>query len=451
MPARTKKALRQGVSLVILTLILILWWMTMTPWDFCDFGFRRAAYNFVVTAAGIVAVYFLLGSKSAKEKVQSVVLIFGSVLFCLVLLEIPVLLIGFNYQDTFRTTADNTTLGLSNGVNKPDPVLIHIHWPDSSFSGEVSGNLVQLGIPTTTRYRANVRYDRNGFRNSRDFDRADIAVIGDSFVEAAIIAREKSLAALLESRLSVPTINLGQINYGLRQELEVLKRFALPLSPKLVLWVFFGGNDLRDVTSYERGLALFNEPRPPVPFVNKLFLHNALVAGRALIDNALMISFQCTKEQALIRAGLFSRSDGATERVYFGQTAEPWTPHEWKVAIETLRDANRLATDSGAEFVVVYVPRKYRAYRNHISTSPDHPIAKWKVNNLPEELGKWSREHGIKFVDTTPFLEDLVANGVHPYFVDDVHWNELGHETAARAIVNYLSAGRIFPFHSRKE
>jgi len=423
----------------------------MATWDFCDFGFRRAAYNCVVTAVGFVAVYFLVGSKSTKEKVQSVGLIFGSVLFCLVLLEIPVLLIGVNYQDVFRTAADHTTLGLSSGVNKPDPVLIHIHWPDSSFSGEVSGNLVQLGIPTTTRYRANVRYDRNGFRNSRDFDRVDIAVIGDSFVEAAIIAREKSLAALLESQLSVPTINLGQINYGLRQELEVLKRFALPLSPKLVLWVFFGGNDLRDVKSYEQRLALFNEPRPPVPLVNKLFLHNALVAGRALIDNALMISFQCTKEQALIRSGMFSRSDGATERVYFGQTADPWTPHEWKVAVETLTDANRLATDSGAEFVVAYVPRKYRTYRNHISTSPDHSIAGWKVNNLPEELGKWSSEHGIKFVDTTPFLEDLVANGVHPYFVDDVHWNELGHVTATRAIVDYLSAGRIFPFHSRKD
>jgi len=100
---------------------------------------------------------------------------------------------------------------------------------------------------------------------------------------------------------------------------------------------------------------------------------------------------------------------------------------------------------------MVYVPGKYRIYRNHISVSPDHAIARWKVANLPEELGRWSRENGIKVIDTTPFLEALVANGVHPYFIDDVHWNELGHETAARAVINYLSAERVYPFNTRKD
>jgi len=426
--------------------------MTTAPWDFCDFGFRRAAYNLLGTAAGLVIVYFLLGSKSTREKGQLFALVLGSVIFCLALLEAPVLLFDFNYQRLFRASLDNTAMHLSSGVNKPDPILIHIHWPYSSFSGEVSGNLVQLGIPTTVRYRANVRYDRNGFRNNRDYEKADIAVIGDSFVEAAIVAREKAMVALLESRLGVPTVNLGQIAYGLRQELEVLKRFALPLSPKLVLWVLFGGNDLRDVRYYEQQLSRVNEPTPPVPFVQKLLLRNVLVAGRNLIDNAMRVSFQCPpKEKALNHSGTFRRSDGVTERVYFGQTADPWTRHDWQVAVDTLSEANRLSTDSGAAFVVVYVPRKFRIYRDHIIMSPDRSISRWKINNLPEELGKWSREHGIKFVDTTPYLEALVARGVHPYFVDDVHWNEVGHETAAQVIVDYLSTEHVFPFQRRKE
>jgi hypothetical protein len=148
---------------------------------------------------------------------------------------------------------------------------------------------------------------------------------------------------------------------------------------------------------------------------------------------------------------MFKRSNGVTERVYFGQTADPWTPHEWQVATATLRDANQLATDSGADFVVVYIPRKYRIYEGHIAVSPDHHIARWKVNNLPEELARWSKRHDIKFVDTTPFLEDLVANGEHPYFVDDVHWKNPGHERAAQAIVDYLAAERVFPYRAGKD
>ena len=447
---KTGRALRRGAAAVILALIPAMWWLTLAPWDFCEFGFRRAVYNVVATVIAIVVVYFLLSDKSTKEKGQLTALVFGSALFCLTLLEAPVFLFGFNYQQVFRMASNNTALNLSEGVNKPDPILIHVHWPHSSFSGEVAGNLVQLGIPTKTRYRADVRYDRNGFRNSRDLERADIVVIGDSFVEAATIRQDRTLAALLESRLGAPTANLGQIAYGLRQELEVLKRFALPLSPKLIVWVLFGGNDLRDVEYYERQLSRFGKPTPPIPLTERLFLRNALFAGRDLIDNTMRVSLQCPpKEKALHRSGIFRRSDGVTEQVFFGQSTDPWTPHQWEVAVDTLKEAKRLAAESGAEFVLVFVPRKYRVYRNHITVSPNHAISRWKLTSLPHELGEWSRQNGIAFIDTTPFLEAQIAKGVHPYFVDDVHWNELGHDTAARAVIDYLSAQRMFPFRSR--
>ena len=35
------------------------------------------------------------------------------------------------------------------------------------------------------------------------------------------------------------------------------------------------------------------------------------------------------------------------------------------------------------------------------------------------------------------------------YFVDDVHWNQLGHETAARAISKHLALKGIFPFNKQ--
>jgi hypothetical protein len=152
-------------------------------------------------------------------------------------------------------------------------------------------------------------------------------------------------------------------------------------------------------------------------------------------------------EKALDRSGLFARSDGVTERVYFSQTADPWNNHQWNVAVETLREANRLSKESGTEFVVVYVPRKFRIYRGHLSVSADSEIAGWDVNDLPEVLSQWSADNGIHFVDTTPDLARQVETGVHSYFIDDVHWNILGHETAAGAIEDYLSSKQIFPFN----
>lgn len=79
--------------------------------------------------------------------------------------------------------------------------------------------------------------------------------------------------------MNVPTVNLGQIAYGLRQELEVLKRYALPLSPKLVVWVLSGGNDLRYVDSYEKDLENFGKRVDAQPLAKRLLTRNLLVAS----------------------------------------------------------------------------------------------------------------------------------------------------------------------------
>src|SRR5262245_16520237 len=65
-----------------------------------------------------------------------------------------------------------------NPRNRADPELMHLHRPHDRFRGSVPGDLVGwLGIRTDRRYEVDVQYDTNGFRNSRDFPRADVVMI----------------------------------------------------------------------------------------------------------------------------------------------------------------------------------------------------------------------------------------------------------------------------------
>ncbi|MDH5516031.1 MAG: hypothetical protein OEY45_12820 [Gammaproteobacteria bacterium] len=443
---KTGKTGRWGLSLIILMLVPVVWWLTVTNWNAEIFGlysFRRMCLNLFITACAVSIVYILLGKKGVRHKALSVLTAFISTGICLLLLEIPALFFGFDYQKIFGTGVSKDALHLSTKINEPDHVLIHKHWPGSSFSGEVVGNLAHLGIPHPNRYKVDVQYDSNGFRNDREYQNADIAVIGDSFVEAAIIPLDKSLVKLLESRLNVPTVNLGQIAYGFKQELEVLKRYALPLSPKLVVWALFGGNDLRDVDAYEKDLENFGQPAEAQPLTNRLFTRNLLVASSNILSTVFRIR---PGSIAFDKSGLFPRNDSKRERVYFGQTSDPWTDHQWDVATDTLITAKHLSNEGAADFVVVYIPRKYRIYRDYIEVDPTTSIAGWDVAPLPEALARWCAEHGIEFIDTTPRLAEVVAKGIHPYFIDDVHWNALGHEIAADTIIEYLHSNKLFPF-----
>jgi hypothetical protein len=434
-------------SFPVLLMIPATWWATrVTDWIpeiFGTYTVNRFLFNLLATALLLAVFYLLTGRKSTRQKIISVTATFLVAGICVLLLELPAIILGFDYQKVFHTLGPDNALHLSEGVNKADPVLIHIHWPNSAFSGEVVGNLAQLGIPDPARYPVDVRYDDNGFRNDRGYEQADIAVIGDSFVEAAIVPFDQTLVELIENQTGVPTVNLGQIAYGLKQELEVLKRFALPLSPKVVVWALFGGNDLRDIAGYEDMLEHFGEPREPPSLGERSFFRNFLIA----VSGTLTSHFRRQpSDKALNHSGLFQRADGVRERIYFGQTNRPVTARQWEVTVETLAEANRLSKQAGARFIVVYIPRKFRVYREHLELQNDTYIAGWEVNDLPDRMDRWCRENDIDYIDTTPVLKQSVAQGVSPYYIDDVHWNALGHRLAGMEILDYLKRNRIHPF-----
>lgn len=96
--------------------------------------------------------------------------------------------------------------------------------------------------------------DEHGFRNPPgSYDAPPIAVVlGDSFARGYCV--ERDVASYLRDGLG-PTLGLGIDDAGPLIELAVLREIAAPLRPRLVLWLFFEGNDLSDLEhEWEREL-----------------------------------------------------------------------------------------------------------------------------------------------------------------------------------------------------
>jgi len=434
----TRAALVAG----FLAAALVPWWATarLEPepalwrtWAVSHF-LGCAAWSLVVAALAHLA----LGRGALRERglrVAAAALGLGG---ALAVAEAPAVVAGWDWGSALGVEADATWLDHALATNRPDPELIHVHWPHHRFEGEVVGNLAHLGIPSPPRHRVDVRYDRHGFRNERDLEQADVVLIGDSFVEGDLVAFSETVGERLAARLGQVVANLGQSAYGFEQERIVLERYGLPLRPRLVVWFLFGGNDLRDVDHYRWQREHFEELKTPrrAPLARRLLLRNGLLALSAATTPPAL------GPRARARSGEFRRADGVTERVYFGDTERPWKPHEWEVMTRTLEEAKRLTRGIGADFLLIYIPRKFRVYRGHVRLEEGTEAAGWSVNDLPEALGAWCRESDIAYLDTTPVLEAEVAAGRHVYFVDDVHWNAHGHAVVADAIAERLGAGR---------
>jgi lysophospholipase L1-like esterase len=393
--------------------------------------FPMTAVRNIAVSAVILGAAYVFRPGGWRARVPRLLLMAASVGLSFACLEVPVLVAGVDYGRLLRTHPNDTWLQLANGVNLRDEELIHVHRPHSRYTGDVVGNLAWLGIPARPPYRVDVAYDRNGFRNSRDLDRAEVVAIGDSFVEGAEVAEPQTVTAVMARQLGVTVANLGQSNYGPQQELAVLRRFGLPLQPRVVVWFFFGGNDLGDVETYEwRRTHATEFLSPPSSLTARSFARNAVIALARVTTPPRTVESPSAAQAAMD----FTDASGVTRRLYLDAEEGPWEPAQWETARRTLDEAQRLTEAAGARFLLVFIPRKLRVYRGHVDAAPSSLARTWTTNDLPQVLGAWAAGQGAAFLDATIPLRAAVAAGTSVYLPDDVHWSPEGHAVAGAAV-----------------
>lgn len=361
-----------------------------------------------------------------------------SVIVVLCLIELPALLNLIDYSSLVGPAAMDVFLA----TNKNDPELLHIHPPHSHFRGEARGGNIaanfKLPASATTLYRWDVNYDKNGFRNDRDLTSADLAVIGDSFVEETTISTGQLMTSRLAHLESKVVANLGQYGYGPLEELAVLRRYALPLHPRTVLWMFYEGNDLKDVIHYRN--VTTGTHKPPsywTKFWERSFTSNALAQIHYRLRPAL-------RPSGIKHSGVMQTSDGNKLTVYFLYSSPPFSSEDLRALDDTTRTiatASKLCEDQGVRLIFVFIPTKFRVYHRFCQFSQESECRNWVLNDLPDRLKQAVKAISphIGYLDLTPNLVDAVARGVVPYHADDDHWTPEGQEMAAEATNNYLS------------
>jgi len=395
---------------------------------------------YVVVSASIVAIGSVVGVKDRtvrRRRKFKAVAAAGSVMLLLVLLELPAMLDIVDYRIVFSN--DPASSSYYNPRFRIDRTLIIRRHPHDTYRGRVAGDLVhRLNIDTDRRYDVLVRWDQNGFRNASDMTQAEIVVIGDSFVEAAMAPFEQIASSVLAGELDLSVMNLGTGGYGPQEELAILERFGLPARPRIVIWVFYEGNDLMNYHQYRFVMADWDG------WVSK---HRSYPA-RSFLPNALEATARVTRPEntdrslAISRAGVLkppSRMQGQT--MYFGYQCPPLTRADRSALLgfaHILRKAKRACDAQDAKLLLTFAPNKWRVHLDSITPGPNSELSQWTINDLPDRLGGIARIEGVDFLDLTPPLRAASASGHVTYYLDDAHWNATGNRSAAIAIADVL-------------
>lgn len=405
-------------------------------------------------ADALVAYYFISWalyaflSKCPRQEIQKRFLLTCATLaVCIGLIEVPGAVRLVDYRMAFSSPGHPSWWNTPTYIE--DRELIWIHTPHFHWKGRyVRGNIgdALCGLADEPR-DFEVKYDWNGFRNDSDLTSADIAVIGDSIVESPQTPSNALMTTVLGQLGNSTVVNLGVSGYGPQQELIVLDRYALPLHPKTIAWVFYEGNDLGDVQRYQENLQQLAKPQHRPSLLGRLWDRSFT---KNLLGAVLRVHKGCAPApSASDYFATFKDASGNEVRQYFladlykdiggGKESEAMGAVRSSLAI-----ASHLAQTQGIRFVLVFAPTEFRVLSGLPNvTRISEKAQQWDVDDLPQRLRSAVSDISpkIDFLDLTSAFRTETEKGNRMFLPDDTHWTNEGHRIAAHVFHELLTDG----------
>jgi hypothetical protein len=267
------------------------------------------------------------------------------------------------------------------------------------------------------------RTDRYGFRNAPDRDSADIYLLGDSMLVAALVAFEETLVARLESLLQKPVMQFALSGQSVQGMQQVFRDSDVELRDRLAVQFVYEGNDLVDSRTFRQGASGTGTA-------------SGSVADRSLAKQLVLLLQKVTDPTPGIAA---LRSCSIDDQEYLFFTArESFAGYENEMSeiSDALTRFTHEVRSSGGHYAVVFIPSKLRVLGSLCRFPPESDLNDLAshLSPLPEHLRAWSEETGVPLLDLTEPLQAAARAGMIPWFWGDTHWNEIGHAVAAEAL-----------------
>jgi hypothetical protein len=322
---------------------------------------------------------------------------------------------------------------------------------------------------------ATVQMDELGFCNPPNAAaraaHIDIISIGDSFTYCTGVPPEVTWTHQLSELTGLSTYNLGKPYSGLHEYLQILKRYGLRKTPRIVIMTVYQGNDLRDAARYHMYReAKGDQGRHPGQVTPGFLAERSYVYN---LSRSLTADAQLKWEERRIRStehtliGRQAKVDFHYRMIFAGRTIDfnPENVNQREVRLaqalrekripagvfkdleQALKDFVVLAQAHHFVPVVVYTPSAYTVYQDHVVFNDTglRDLMPW-FSRQQREFFKSRQALGYRYLDLTLPLQieaTRVAPGVLLYHRHDLHLSRSGHAAVARSLQDFLNDARL--------
>jgi len=294
-----------------------------------------------------------------------------------------------------------------------------------------------------------------GFRTRPVDYFVDAVVVGDSFT-FCFTERADCWVTQLENDTGLGIVNLGQPGTGSHSHLLILQDFAAPLSPRLVIWQFFG-NDFNDdyglfsasgkLAPLADGMSAADDDDGDASEIRSwLRTRSALYA---VLESILPGWRRYRDPNAAKFEDRYAVILPSGERLRFGQPYEPSAMDMSRVVNQAGYEISRAAFNSaqelvsswGGQLVILLVPTREEVYESLTAAALGDDLdairsARLAMLDLCADLQ-------LVCYDALADLQERAATSELLYYADDLHLNPLGNRVLAELLREWLDEGGI--------
>ena len=432
--------------------------------------------------AGILALLLFFARRLRQETKYNLLLLLGSTFFTLFLVE--TLFHWYGNPVDFDKTRFWGALQQGTLFDLRDPVTVaqelrkvenieaypfvspgdfssnkKVQWVDGFPGGEQIMPVGSISNVTTVYCNESGRYvlydsDEYGFRNPPNGwqqDGVELMVIGDSFAQGACVADDQQVVAYLRDYYP-NTLNVAASGSGPMIELATLKEYVEPMTPKMILWFYFEGNDFLDLQDEKNNPFLMQ-------YLDEPTFRQGLMGRQEVIDRvrrqfvgAIEAEKEASRLNVVARAGKFltlyelrrslnltfdtpllssepeaSRVEELVTKSHYDEALSDFAVN-LQLMHKIFSEAERLTASWDGELVVIYLPAWERVGVAGNQESDFHRL---------EMLRIWD-ELGIEVIDLMPaILTHPDPLSLYPYRLNG-HFNEAGYKLVGETILDHL-------------
>ncbi len=268
--------------------------------------------------------------------------------------------------------------------------------------------------------------DRYGFNNpDNEWDKKEIEylLVGDSYTHGACVNRPNDIGSVLRNLSNKSILNLGNRGNGPLIEYATLREY-LNTKVKKVLWIYYEGNDLRNLKNEIKNNILIN-------YINDLNFTQNLKIKQNDIDNllsnlikeiAIESEIERKKEENTFLFKLIKFIKIYNTRPLILPAATPAPAPELKKILQLTKE---LTNKNNSEFYFVYLPEYNRYTKTYDNTNYN------LVKNIVTELK-------IPFIDIHKEAFEKEENPLKLFpFELYGHYNVIGYKKVAETIYKF--------------